>query len=251
MKNVFNRQDEFFDCFDIIIADPAQQISSFKLRHLVYCEELKWEQPKANGMETDKFDKNATHILIQHKRTKQYAGTVRFVLADHANELPHSKYFAGKIDSSFANPYYSSLSKSCEISRLTVSPFFKARADRSAEAFQFSPFNPRVEFTTAELRNFPKITISLYLACIALARRLSVESMYMATRPGLNKIIRRLGIHFSPVSEFAEIHGKRKVHHAFCDEHLANFTGGMQSLYNDVEGTINMQHSWDYYQHAI
>ena len=210
-KPIYNRRDEFFDYFDIVIANPAQQIEAFKLRHSVYCEELKWEPTKLNQMESDGFDKLATHILIRHKTTGKYAATARFILADRASKLPHAPYFENRINGSFKKHYEKANRLVCEVSRLAVNPAFRQSAIPRNGSFYSGSDRISPNLSRTELNNFSKLTICLFMTCAALVRSAEAESVFIVVRPWLSSKVNGFGFRLWPVSDFCRASWKKEV----------------------------------------
>ena len=79
----------FDQYFEIVFANTTElQRESYRIRHQVYSEELGWEPPRDSRMEMDAYDEFSHSILLRHKRTGAFVGTVRLVLPPP--ELPHA-----------------------------------------------------------------------------------------------------------------------------------------------------------------
>jgi N-acyl amino acid synthase of PEP-CTERM/exosortase system len=53
----------------------------YRIRHEVYCAELKYEPVRPDGREPDDYDAHALHCLIRSVHTGDYVGCTRLVLA--------------------------------------------------------------------------------------------------------------------------------------------------------------------------
>ena len=72
--------NHFNDFFSIAIADTIElKKAVYKLRYDVYFTELGYEKSCPVDCEKDVFDEYSTHVLIKHKATNLYAGSVRLV----------------------------------------------------------------------------------------------------------------------------------------------------------------------------
>lgn len=68
------------------IADTSLDIEKAqRLRYRVYCEERGFE-PGSGGLETDPFDRHASHVLVSSRTTGAVLGTVRVVLPSLADQ---------------------------------------------------------------------------------------------------------------------------------------------------------------------
>lgn len=105
----------FFQYFKIRFACASDMPKIFNLRYKIYCEELGYFPHLANTRsETDEFDNNAIHCVIEHKQSGQLVGCMRVVKANFyrlplSNYLPHVKLNAQDI----------------EISRVAVDPKYR------------------------------------------------------------------------------------------------------------------------------
>lgn len=108
-------------------ATDALRETSFRIRHQVYCEELRFEPERESGMETDDFDEHSYHCVIEHKPSGNFAGTVRIVYSDSAEQLlPIEKFCSTAISCEENAPWDFPRNEICEISRLAVPEQFSA-----------------------------------------------------------------------------------------------------------------------------
>ena len=95
--NQFSIADNFSQFFSVKFADSkALKQEAFKIRYSVYSKELGWEPTNDKGMETDEYDTCAYHCLLEHKRTKTFAGCIRLIMSsteDPSLKLPFEKSF--------------------------------------------------------------------------------------------------------------------------------------------------------------
>ncbi len=56
----------------------------YRLRHQVYCAELKFESENADQIEKDSFDSHSVHCFVRHLATDRMAGTVRLITSSCA-----------------------------------------------------------------------------------------------------------------------------------------------------------------------
>ena len=84
-ENVFGKY------FQIVEAKSSKDIATaFNIRHRVYCNDLKWEAPREDGLLFDTSDRHAIQLLIRNKQTGKDIGCVRVVLGEQGT-LPIEK----------------------------------------------------------------------------------------------------------------------------------------------------------------
>ena len=100
-KEVESVAEHFEHFLEPILAKNEQHRNeSHRIRHSVYCEELKFEDEKPSKLEIDDFDKFSLISLIRHKPNSNFAGTVRVVCPQHHEQLlPIQKYCSQGIGS--------------------------------------------------------------------------------------------------------------------------------------------------------
>jgi N-acyl amino acid synthase of PEP-CTERM/exosortase system len=59
----------------------ALRAENYRIRHQVYCRELGFEPVRPDGLESDAFDAQSVHCLVQSVSTGEYVGCARLVLA--------------------------------------------------------------------------------------------------------------------------------------------------------------------------
>ena len=69
--------------FDVVDANTPELLEeAHRLRFQVYCVENPYESPESHpgGLEADEFDSHSAHVLLRHRATDTYVGTVRLIL---------------------------------------------------------------------------------------------------------------------------------------------------------------------------
>ncbi len=182
-----------------------------RLRHQVYCEELRFEPLRPDGRETDPFDPRSVYCMVLHRRSGVLAGTVRLVGKHHAGEqLPMEAHCAHGLTRESLLPRHFPPHEVCEISRLAVPPRFrKQRAEPPEGASALG----QMGFSAEELRTFPYIAVGLYLSAIAMARHTGRFHMYAVMEPRLARGLGFAGIRFERLGPVIEYHGQRAAYH--------------------------------------
>lgn len=196
--------------FEIVPAMTEElRREAFRIRHEVYCEELGYEPLRADGLETDDYDRQSLHCLIRSVATGAYAGCTRLVLTrsdDPSQLLPFEKVCAGRLDRSVLDPQALPRRSVAEVSRLAVISQYRARrgeatmqAPLSDESFDASSWRPR----------FPYITVGLYLGTIELAALHGVQTLFVLTEPRLARQFARLGVDVERIGREVDHRGMR------------------------------------------
>lgn len=199
-----------------------------RLRHQVYCEELRFEPLRPDGRETDPFDPQSVYCTVRHRRSGVLAGTVRLVGKRHAGEqLPMEAHCAHGLTHESLQPGHFPPHEVCEISRLAVpARFRKQRAEPAEGASALG----HMGFSAEELRTFPYIAVGLYLSAIAMACHTGRFHMYAVMEPRLARGLGFAGIRFERLGPVIEYHGQRAAYH------LDSRTGpqGLAPMYQDL-----------------
>ena len=214
------------------------QEESFKIRHNVYCEELKFEDKRPDGMEEDAFDKQSIHCLIQHIPTGSYAGTVRIVKSNNIQELlPIEKYCISSIDDEKVHPKDFSRREICEISRLAVPSQFRKRQTDRYVGSATGVINEQT-YSERELRCFPFIAVGLYLSAASICLRQDINHCFVMMEPRLARSLRFIGIPFEKVGPVVEYHGQRAPYYISRHLLMNGLTPGFKKMLSNIDKII-------------
>jgi N-acyl amino acid synthase of PEP-CTERM/exosortase system len=217
------------------------QEESFKIRHHVYCEELKFEDKQLNFMEQDAFDKQSTHCLIKHLPTGSYAGTVRIVKSTNQQELlPIEKYCSHSIDHENVHPKDFPRHEICEISRLAVPAQFRKRQTDRFGGSATGVINEQF-YSERELRFFPFIAVGLYLSAASICLRQDINHCFVMMEPRLARSLRFVGISFEKVGPIVEYHGQRAPYYISRNLLMTGLTPGFKKILNNIDKKIISQ----------
>ena len=203
--------DSFNDYFEMVpaISDELKK-EAYKLRYQVYCIENNFESASQfpDEMEFDEFDPQSIHYLIRHRKSGDYAATVRLILPDANNPkklFPLELYC--EIDN-IAVTHPINRVHLGEISRFCVSKAFKKRKN---EAHILGPINSdqHNQMTPDEKRTFPHITLALIACFIKASYENDIHYLYATMEPSLIRFMSALGIHFIKIGPPADYHGER------------------------------------------
>ena len=180
----------------------------YRIRHQVYCEELKYEPVRADGREVDEYDEQALHILIRSIKTGEFIGCTRLIPCreeDPHYPLPFERTCAATLDRSIVDPQSMRRDKIAEVSRLAVISKYRLRRDEHKSAISMNDES----FGNELLPRFPYIPVSLYLATTELASLLGIQSMFVLTETKLANHFARLGVKISRIGGPVEHRGVR------------------------------------------
>jgi len=180
----------------------------YRIRHEVYCDELKYEPTRPDRREIDEYDRHSLHCLIRSVANGAYVGCTRLVLArqeDPQYPLPVEKTCAGTIDPSILDPQLLPRRVVAEISRLAVIASYRSR---KGEHKSPAPLND-ASFGTPERPRFPYLTLGLYLGTVELARQHGISTLLLLTEPKLATQLKRLGVQIRQIGGPVEHRGTR------------------------------------------
>lgn len=225
----------------VIAARQDLKNEVFKIRHHVYCDELRFEDTRVNGLENDEFDSYSIHCLIQHIRTGDYAGTVRVVRPREIHQkIPIEKYCVNSIDKGKINPADFAREDICEISRLAVPAQFRRRKADQFKGAETGVINQQV-YSEKELRCFPFIAIGLYLSAASVVINNGIKHTFVMMEPRLARSMKFVGIEFEQIGRPIEYHGLRAPYYINPELLVKNLTPGFLLMLNNIKQSINKQ----------
>jgi N-acyl amino acid synthase of PEP-CTERM/exosortase system len=226
---------DFSQYFHVLLATTRQQQRfAYAIRHQVYAEELGWEPLNETRLETDKCDDYAYHCLLEHKRSGDIAGCVRLVLPyiDQPNSPLPCQTHPILLKPNHRNLDFNSAHVG-EISRLAVLGNFRRRAREAGKPFILNS-QSSTTYTEEERRNFPSISIGLYLSAIALVDLCDLERVLAVMEPRLQRHLQRYGLVFHQISETFELHGRRAIFELPVDELTVNMDEYVLELFRNI-----------------
>lgn len=224
--------------FQPLVAANAEDIRSvYRIRHDVYCTELGFEPTNPQQLERDEFDDYSDYCLVRHKSSNTYASTVRVVAPSGQQLLPLEKYCEGAINDVALHPQNFAREDICEISRLALRASFRRR---KADQFQQSAIGGInvAELYEEELRCFPFITASMYLAATVVAERNNIKHAYVMMEPRLARSTALLGIKFQQIGPVVEYHGQRAPYYITAERIRSNLPITLRPLMEMIEREV-------------
>ncbi len=206
MPNLGTAFRRYFEIVPALTDELRDQ--AYRIRHQVYCEELKFEAERSDGRERDEYDAHSLHCLIRSVPTGEYAGCTRLVLArpgDPLYPLPFEKTCARAIDRSIVDPRALPRQRIAEVSRLAITAAYRRR---SGERRQAAPLSEK-SFGAGEKPRFPHLLVGLYLGTVELAVLHDIDTLFVLTEPRLAKHFSRLGVAIEQIGSPVEHRGMR------------------------------------------
>lgn len=195
--------------FEIVPALGAElREHAYRIRHRVYCEELKFEPLKHDRREVDEYDAHSLHCLIRSLKTGEFVGCTRLVLCrpeDPHYPLPFERTCAATLDRSVVDPQAMPRDKIAEVSRLAVVSAYRMRR---GEQYSPVPLNDE-SFGSKLMPRFPYILVGLYLATTELASIHGIDRLFVLTEPRLANHFAKLGVNIRQIGGAVEHRGTR------------------------------------------
>ena len=222
----------------VVANTPELKNTGYNIRHTVYCDELKFEPPRENRLETDEFDCYSVHCLLAHVQSDTFAGTVRMVRPKRDNQpLPIEKYCLDSITNKELSPVNFKRTDICEISRLAVPAIFRRRRTDKHSGAALGVINTET-YSEQELRCFPFIAVGLYLTAAAVALQSNIQHAYVMMEPRLAQSMRFIGIKFEKLGPTIEYHGQRAPFYINQPLLYKNLTPGFKVMLNNIQAQL-------------
>jgi N-acyl amino acid synthase of PEP-CTERM/exosortase system len=166
--------------FRMVLADAAGlRDVCYRLRHNVYCQEFAFESVRGDGRETDEWDDDSIHFLVQCIATGKYIGCARLVIPpviDPRTPLPFERICGNAINNAVVDPKWLPRESIAELSRLAVIPDFRRRKGGRAPASP-APSGPTLKMQESSV--IPCVLTGLSLGLLALAHLRGIETLFM------------------------------------------------------------------------
>jgi len=199
--------------FQASVASTEHDLRSiFQLRHRVYCEEFQFEPSNALQLERDQYDSYSHFCRVQHLNSGLDAGCLRLVNPNSQQSLPLLDACSSAITDRKLHPDNFAKEDICEVSRVALDGLFRRR--RIDQQYGARPSGVGLDrFSDKELRTFPYISISLYLAASIIAEHSGIKHAYVMVEPKLARSLSLFGIKMTRIGPDIDYHGIRAAYH--------------------------------------
>ncbi|MEP7370850.1 MAG: PEP-CTERM/exosortase system-associated acyltransferase [Nitrosospira sp.] len=240
LPKIFNLGNAFKQYFEIVPAySEALKDEVYRVRHQVYCEDLKFERVRPDRREIDEHDANSLHLLIRNVKTKEFIGCTRIVRTEPENphySLPFEIACANALDLSIVDPAKLPRQSIAEVSRLAVIARYRRRKGEATKTVGISD----EDFGTPDLPRFPYIPIGLYIGTIELARLNGIDTLFVLTAERQATHFRKLGVKLQIIGSPVEHHGKRIPSMMSVNGIIRNMRSIFRPLYRTIAADIGV-----------
>ncbi len=198
--------DAFHEFFELVEADTvALKKEVYRLRYRVFCEETNIFDAEnfPDQLEMDDYDGHSIHILLRHRATDKFIGTVRLIQQDPncpSKLFPIEKY--SKIDPNLIDMSKLPRQEVVEISRFAIIKEYAKRRISSAESGDID--------ANKERRRFPNTGLALAICILRTAIKHNVTQWLSVMDPTLNRLLSYYGAGLDPVGPLTDYHGMRR-----------------------------------------
>jgi N-acyl amino acid synthase of PEP-CTERM/exosortase system len=230
--------DGFRQYFEVVPAtnEPLRR-HCYRIRHEVYCRELGYEPPRAEGMECDGHDANAIHFLVRAVLSQSFVGCARLIRPDSADlaaPLPFEHTCAASLDRTILDPAKLDRNRIAEVSRLAiVSQYRRRQGDGSG------PISVDTTGLGGGRARLPYLTMGLYLALAALARRHGLDTLFLLTEPSLARSLGRLGVALRAIGRPVAHRGERTPYVMDVEHIIRGLNPAVRELYDSIGRDID------------
>ena len=211
----------FHENFEIIPATSPQLLEQvFRIRFEVLCLDKAIEtfekQKYPDCLEMDEYDERSQHYLVYHKESDTYAATVRLIFSGGSKDLkafPMIGAARNQVDMALLSEL--PLGEVAEISRLLIRKEFRTRLKKDV-------------FTEGSYEDYKKLTrekrlvthpiIGLLTAIMRMSSQNGIKYWFAGMEPSLDKRLRQLGLHLTPLGPMVKFHGMRRPYLGVIDD---------------------------------
>ena len=202
-----------------ITLDDERINEIFRLRYKVYCLECGYEDAcdYINHLETDEYDRVATHFCACESKSEQIIGTARIILPSPTG-LPVFNYFS--VDRELLLSIEPD--RVGEISRLAISKEYRRRMVDEAI---YDGDNVIDLINEREKRNWRRryeneLVTGLYHCIYRESLELGLTHLYAIMSDGLSALLTRWGFVWQPIGPKVDYHGPRRPYMASIADNM-------------------------------
>lgn len=180
----------------------------WRIRHEVFAAELGLEPVNKQRLEQCETDAYSRHCLMKMKKSNRSCATVRLVTPTLPDEkLPIQKFCSSSITDQKYHPDQFHFGDICEASRLAIAPEFRRR--KSDFSLTAGTGNFKAGYQVANKRDYPIISMSLFIAAGALFILSGRKHGYVMVEPSLARKMSFVGLRFKQIGPVVDYHGQR------------------------------------------
>jgi N-acyl amino acid synthase of PEP-CTERM/exosortase system len=218
---------------------PEEYESAFRIRHEVFCEEIKIFEGNQSRLEHDNYDDYAEQCLIKHNRSGDYAGCVRLIMpSDDSQILPIEKQGLQYIEDKSVLPSNFNRNEIAEVSRILIPQIFRRRKIDKAACAANTGINIDL-YDENDVRCFPFIAVGLYMACTAMFENRGKKHIYFMADPRLGKSMQVVGLTMTQIGPEFEYVGRRVPYYIDFENFLKNLKPSFRFMLDEFLKTIS------------
>lgn len=211
MTNIY---EDFHRYFEVMVADTPELLKEvFKIRYQVLCVEkrlpgFEWSQ-YLDEQERDDHDAHSVHVILKHKPTGRYIGTVRLILFDPRQpDKPFPIELHAQIDSQLFDINTLERQHTAEISRFVILGQFNRRRTerRNLEERRMKADNN----VHPDRRSFPSLGLALVSGIVRMCKEHNIKNWLSVMDPALNRLLSYFGSDLNPIGPITDYHGLRR-----------------------------------------
>lgn len=210
---------------------------AYRIRHSVYCEDLKYEPLHQDQLESDEYDTHALHLLIRNTQQDRFIGCVRIIIPPTDSSdwlLPFEKTCADTLNRSIIDPTKLPRKQIAEVSRLAVISSFRRRKGEANSPVSLT----EDDFNHSPAPRFPYIPLGLYYGAVELARLHGIKLLFILTEERLANHFNKLGFEIQFIGAPTEHHGQRFPSMFSIDKTIQNIRPAIYPLYQTIAEDI-------------
>ena len=218
--------------------DEHTRTETYRIRHGVYCEDLGWEAPRPDGLETDAYDSHSIPCLMRTAGNGASVGCLRLVLCKPDNPqqpLPLERACTSTLDRTLLDPAMLDRLRLAEVSRLAVTRDYRRRKGEADKPIAVDTS----DFGDQRQQRFPFIPVGLYLAAFAMAEQLGIDQLLVLTEPRLARHLGRIGLDIRQIGGPIEHRGQRVPSVMDTRATINNLHPMLQRLWQEISGSVS------------
>jgi N-acyl amino acid synthase of PEP-CTERM/exosortase system len=224
---------DFLRYFDVSAATGAEQFwRTARLRHQVYCEEMGYEAPSPDRLETDHYDEHALHCLITHRASGRTAGCVRLICATEDAPLALEEHCLHSLHLGYLEQLNRHRDLAFEMSRLAVDPIFRRK--RGLPLPDESWLNA-MHIGEEERHTFHLVWLAVLFAAVSMAETAGRTHLYAMMEPLLARLLRRAGVFLQQAGDYTQYHGKRAAFFITTEDSIAHLPPQLRTLFDAIK----------------
>ncbi len=228
-----NLYEAFHKYFEVVVADTPELLKEvYRIRFQVLCVEQRLPgfdiSNYPDGLESDSYDHHSRHILLQHRESGNFMGTVRLIMFDPLNpEKPFPMELHTQFDQELLDINKLSRRHTAEISRFVIlERYVRRKADRRNVNTKESS-NKHI---VTERRCFPNLGLSLIVGIVRISAQYEIKNWVSVMDPALNRLLAHTGADLNPIGPLTEYHGLRRPYF----KKIIDVLGKMHDKYRDA-----------------